>query len=67
MFSRSAKIYEWLGIKSDSYNITKSFKLRRWVVVKPFKTLAVRALSDIKYLAFAPCFISDKALLLVSN
>jgi hypothetical protein len=32
---------------------------------KPFKTLAVRALSDIKLSTVASYFISDKALLLV--
>ena len=32
---------------------------------KPFKTLAVHALSDIKLLAVALSFISDKALPLV--
>ena len=42
--------FDFLGLDNVDFDNYFAIELIRWVIFKPFKTLAVRALSDIKRL-----------------
>jgi hypothetical protein len=57
--------FDFLRLDNVDFKITSPVNSSDGSFFKPFKTLVVRASSDIKHSSCASCFISDKALLIV--